>query len=616
MVLFKRLFLLFVILGAASLQAASLYTGLPQKEKNRWQKLLHFDGERSRIDERAFFVDPNGLTDPLKELEKFVELYTSGSTKKWGRLNLSLACAYPARVKFLKDNNLVKNNQKEDCPDFNNWLTEVNPEGLSVIFSTAYPNNPGSMFGHTFLRFHKKDGKNDLLDYGANYAAFTNEADIGIVYAFKGIFGGYRGYFDLAPYYLKVNEYNHGENRDLIEYELNLRPEQVSNILMHLWELYQGASFDYFFTYENCSFHLAELLNVALDEPLFAPKRWYYLPADLIHALYKQENLVKSIKDRPSQMRKVNSQMSQLSGEQQHLVMKSFKKKDISLLKNMAEEKALIALLNLEKYEEKEKFSTENKKLLRDLLEKVAGDKNWVKTQEIVVPFKNRPHLAHDSQKISLGGGKLDGSEVLNFSYQSGYHDLIARDLGLESFSQFKFITGDIMYRPNDKKIQLNEFTFIDVASLHPWRAYNHQLSWKAGLRVESFLERSDCRNCLRTLAEGKLGLSVGNKNLITSLFFGVVEEFSSQYKDKLKHHLAYEGIFGVKFKKMKLLASMEGRHDLSHIKKRTRHFLNLGGNYSLKRNYEIRLLSRYVYQGTSLELGGQSHSLNLGYYF
>ncbi|MCB9710367.1 MAG: DUF4105 domain-containing protein [Nitrospiraceae bacterium] len=94
-----------------------------------------------------------------------------------------------------------------------------------------------------------------------NYAADV-PPDAGIEFAYKGIMGGYKGFFSTIPYYMKVKEYRDIENRDIWEYRLNFSSEQNHRLLMHAWEL-GNAYFDYYFFRENCAYHILSLLEIA-----------------------------------------------------------------------------------------------------------------------------------------------------------------------------------------------------------------------------------------------------------------------------------------------------------------------------------------------------------------
>ena len=108
------------------------------------------------------------------------------------------------------------------CERFERWFADFEAQSITLIFPSAFLNNPASMFGHTLLRVDQR-GQTDstrILAYTINYAADV-PPDAGMAYPIRGIFGWYSGYFSTIPYYLKVQEYRDIENRDIWEYRLN-----------------------------------------------------------------------------------------------------------------------------------------------------------------------------------------------------------------------------------------------------------------------------------------------------------------------------------------------------------------------------------------------------------
>ena len=143
-----------------------------------------------------------------------------------GRSKQPAQCAFIARYHWL-DEHLRLDPERlppQRCERFENWYAELNPDAITLIFASAFMNNPASMFGHTLLRVDQKDQTEHtrILAYTINYAADV-PPDPGLMYAVYGIGGGYRGYFSTVPYYLKVQEYGDIENRDLWEYRLNFK---------------------------------------------------------------------------------------------------------------------------------------------------------------------------------------------------------------------------------------------------------------------------------------------------------------------------------------------------------------------------------------------------------
>lgn len=558
----------------------------------RWHQLLHFDGTESRADDELFFVHPEGKYNPQLELERFIAIYEGrvDQQKKFGRFNLDLSCAFPARTEFLIKQKIIRPKSVK-CSEWDKWKQEVSPSALMVVFSTAYPNNPGSMFGHTFLRFKKASSDKPLLDYSANYSALTASDDSGFMYAMKGIFGGYRGYFDLHPHYMLVNDYNHSENRDLIEYHLNLNQSQLDFLFAHLWELYQTSSFDYYFTWENCSFHLAELLNIVLDRPLDLPHRWFYLPVDLIHALMKREGLVSTISQRASQkrvLRKVDPQS--LDGK--------------------------IHYLNYLKFQKKGKLSEEENKEFIETLRERAKRGESSKPLEFK-PFENQPHLAHEAARLALGySQRREGA--LRLKYRSGYHEFLSPDQGLESFSQFLFLSPTLSLGKVEgrTKVILDEFSLIEIASLHPVEYFDRQLSWKVGARYERFLDESRCLDCGRFQGEGKMGFSFGDRGIIMSFLLGGVAEISGRFQNSYRLNVAYELLFGASFKALKLFSSFEGRANIEHFKDDFDHRMNLGLSGFISKNNTVRLEFKKLWSGRNWRASGDELALEWGVAF
>ena len=64
---------------------------------------------------------------------------------------------------------------------------------ITVIFASSYPGNPASLFGHTMLRVHRSSAtaEQPLLDEGIGFAADV-DTDNALLYAIKGLFGGFR----------------------------------------------------------------------------------------------------------------------------------------------------------------------------------------------------------------------------------------------------------------------------------------------------------------------------------------------------------------------------------------------------------------------------------------
>ena len=209
-------------------------------EHRQWHVLMHYrprlfgGGVKSQVDDPSFFLSLSGKFDPRAELEATLSSFFAPSVKEEGTEHSH--CAFIARYHWLKQELGFDPARLPEytCPQFSDWLAEMNPDAVTLIFPVAYLNNPASMFGHTRFRIDSKtrNEQTRLLDYTANYATSTQQ-ERGLSFALKGLFGGYQGSFSVAPYYAQVKRYGDLENRDIWEYRLTLSYEEVLRMKMH-----------------------------------------------------------------------------------------------------------------------------------------------------------------------------------------------------------------------------------------------------------------------------------------------------------------------------------------------------------------------------------------------
>ena len=158
----------------------------------------------------------------------------------------------------------------------NDGLPSLRAQSITLIFPSAFLNNPASMFGHAFLRIDQKGQTEQTRILGAYdqlcgvRTLLTPESP----YPIRGIFGGYSGYFSTYPYYLKVQEYRDFENRDDLGISPSILTEyQVTRLLlMHSWEMGMPPSTTSSVK-ENCSYHTLGASRVMPIPPLHLTRR-------------------------------------------------------------------------------------------------------------------------------------------------------------------------------------------------------------------------------------------------------------------------------------------------------------------------------------------------------
>lgn len=519
MVLMKFLFLLFLFPVLAFSQSFK-----EESEKREWHVLLHYKkrwigGFESEVDNANFFYAKDGKTNPEAEIKASVEMFSRNDIPE-GPLHPQ--CVFPARFQYLKKTfNL--NPINVECTEFKWWKDNLPYHSVSVIFASYYANNPASMFGHTLLRINSSDKKN-ISDYGVDFSAIS-PTDHGIEFAVRGLMGGYTGLFSIKPYYMKMNEYLENENRDLWEYDLDLKPEQIGYMLDHLWELMRHGSFDYFFLDENCSYEILTLLEVANPEWNFSDEFvWKAIPIDTVKAIVKA-GAVKDVHYRPAYKKTVTHKYSLLSWEEKRETKKLLEKELSPLeVKNPRVLEAAIANLRYERFEEK-KFTTDQAELLKSLLVQRASLGGTVDYKDIKesLPLKDlRPDTSHDSEKYGIAIGHNETLDTYTeIQFKSAFHDFLDLDRGYPKHSVINVADLNLRYSETRKSFFFQELKYAEAMSLFPLDGSEFKWSWRAGGRSYRVYDKY-CDFCVSHQLRSGGGLAK-NLGFIDMTLYGLI---------------------------------------------------------------------------------------------
>lgn len=449
-----------------------------------WLSLGHYEagklkGWRSYVSDAKFFLAKDGAHHPDAELKATVDaLYAPASLGE-----KHAQCVYPARTRWLKDQLHLTDLPAVDCVEFKQWFKDVAPHSAVMIFPAAYLNSPSSMFGHTLLRIDQADvqsNKTALLSYAINFGAYIEGSDNSILYAWKGLMGGYPGLFALVPYQEKLSKYRSLENRDLWEYRLNLTQVETERMVEHVWELKQ-IQFDYFFFDENCSYRLLELLQVArpglrLTEqfPLTA------IPTDTVKAV-KDAGLVEKIDYRPSRERELLERAKPLDSDEQQWVLKiSDDQKQLQdpTFKALGKDRqALIidAAYRLGRYranglERDSERSQRSFELLRAINQNPAPD--------LQIERPGLPENGHESRTWQAGIGTRGDKAFAEYGLRMAYHDLNDNAEGFPLGAQIEILQMKLrQYEGNNW--QLQQLDLATIRSLTPRNELLQPLSWQ-----------------------------------------------------------------------------------------------------------------------------------------
>jgi hypothetical protein len=448
-----------------------------------WHRLLYYRnhwgfGVRSAVDGKEFFLAPSGHKDPLAELQATIDAL-SHSERTYGPRKQLAYCAFPARRIFL-ERRLGKEFPAKPCADYQEYLTKLAARSISLVYATSYPNNPASMFGHTFFRVASRNNASSkdlsLLDTSVNYAAQVPPDENPFAFAWFGLTGGYQGRFSLVPFFAKVEEYGFFEGRDLWEYELNLSPAELEMALAALWEIETNSFFDYYFFDENCSLQLLLILEIARPDWRISSHFIHMIPGESIRRVAEVPNAVRSVRFRPSLQRRLGAQVEALSPEER----KQWRQLRAGGAVDGAQRAPLVAYslyLQTEKQANKDRWPDEQKKREREVLLAIAASKTEVKEAE-VPPNGRGPEAGHGAYGIGLGGRfHRHGSAGGVLSLRPAYHDLLDFDEGYRPNNEFRFPNLSLLWR--EGRLRLDQGEVFSIVSLTPWNLVSRPFSWR-----------------------------------------------------------------------------------------------------------------------------------------
>jgi hypothetical protein len=287
----------------------------------QWLALLHmrphlpFNHIISEVDDKAFFLSSEGKYNALQELTATLKAFAQPPNQE--ALDKSPQCRFPARFHWLKKvipHQVAASFIETECPTFERVFERIHGNQLTLVFPASQLNSPSSMYGHTLFRLDRND-RHNLLNFSITFAAYADPNDNELVYSFKGLFGGYPGYFSVVPYHQKVKEYSRMESRDVWEYPLNITQEDIDQLIRHAWELNE-IQFDYYFFNENCSYRLLTLIDAAnIQYNLTEAFRFKAIPLDTVKA-FADRHLLKDAEYRASHTTQIKHMLAHSNSEQ------------------------------------------------------------------------------------------------------------------------------------------------------------------------------------------------------------------------------------------------------------------------------------------------------------
>ncbi len=447
-----------------------------------WKLLLHVKGEESEIDDSAFFLSKDGKTDVKSELHATIDALYNETVFD----DNATACRFPARKAWLQKELKLKNLPLVTCKSYDTLIEKINPQSVTMVFADAHINSPASMFGHTFLRIDSSH-ESKLLSHAINYSANADQkTENGVVFAIKGLFGGYPGIYSLLPYYEKLKEYKNTEQRDIWEYELNLTPEEVNRMMMHIWEVHNTYSWYYFFD-ENCSYNMLWLLEVARPSVHLREHFFYQvIPPETLFAL-KQEHLIQKERYRPSKRSMLLAYEDILSLKKQNNA--------ITLARgNASVDEVLDTISSLE---QKRYFLEASAELCEYyFIENHLDKEKYLEIFQSILQARSKlgvgkslharepqnPLNAHKSSRLSYMLASRNGYASHYLGLRAAYQDIFESDIGMLRGTQIEFfdlLLSYSQYQEEKSQLELEKLIIISLASYAQRGSFFQPFSWR-----------------------------------------------------------------------------------------------------------------------------------------
>lgn len=476
-----------------------------------WRALGHYHREmtgwRSDIDDDGFFLAEHGAVDPHRELVATLAAFTDPARRQ------QAVCRYPSRFAWLRGKNrALAELAPIHCPAFERWLDEMKPAGASLIFPAAYINSPSSMFGHTFLRIDgaAQDERTRLLAYSIGYGAEVARDENGFLYAWNGLTGGYQGFLNGAAYYDKVIEYNDLEARDIWEYRLELTPDELAQLMRHIWEL-QQVNFNYYFIDENCSYRLLSLLDVARPGMDVAAKfASHTIPADTVRALQAQ-GLIGPNVYRPAALTQLRFTLEGMDQAQQELALAMATGthapgKRPALLDDAGYARTLDFAYDILRYRVQKKLEADAVDASGRSLRLLSARSKLPAASVQSPPPPEPPEAGHRSARFDLGLAQRGQQTTLLLAVRPAFHDLLDNPAGYVTGAAINFFSMQAALDTETGRLQLDRLQLLDITAIPGRNRFLKPLSWRVNAGWERAEERRD--DPLRFRMMGSVGMT------------------------------------------------------------------------------------------------------------
>lgn len=485
-----------------------------------WLALLHWnrggtsrDRGRSYVDDSAFFLSPNGNDDAAAELDAsiaalLVDTPVSGDE--------DLRCRFVARYRWLADRlGIAPQNLQAGCPAYAAWRAGINPGRVTLVFPGSYLNSPSSMFGHTLLRIDPpvEETSTVWLSRAVSFGADVTGADGSLPYVWKGLAGGYRGRFQVEPYFAKIQTYGRMENRDLWEYPLDFTPRETGFLVDHLWEI-RDTNFDYYFFDENCSYRLLELLEVARPSlDLTGAWRFSEVPVNTVRSV-REAGAAAAPTLRPSAQRELRTRIATLPPDERAIALalsRDLAALDAPAFRALPPERQanVLATAYAQVVYRSRKVVGRNESRAKLGLELLRAMNALPSAPLPGAPQPDAPEEGHATHLWGIYGGAMGDASLAGMEWRGSYHDMLDPLAGFLRGAELTMLDADLRYVDGDR-LRLQRLDVANVFSLSPRDAFFPSWSWRVRGGIERLAVKDEVRGMAGMEGGGGVAYDVG----------------------------------------------------------------------------------------------------------
>lgn len=315
------------------------------------------------------------------------------------------------------------------------------------------------------------------------------------MYAWLGMTGGFPGTYAMHPYYVKINEYNDMESRDLWEFRLNLTAEELEFLQAHLWEL-SSVYFPYYYLDENCSYQLLTLLEAVRPSASLTNRfSLFVTPTDTLHTMNEQGFFTGKTDYRAAVFTRYTTFFENSSAQARSIFKDLLTSRALPQEQTVDNVAAVDMLLEYYKYTNEYEISgwkpvdLAHYRALLYWRSKLALDPGLERF--VIADAEKNPLAGFKSTEIRAGYYSASSAHALVFGIRPALREFQDVTLGFSPWSQMQIMGFSLSYLVKENQVRLEEFNVVDLAALSPWRAHIRKLTYRlrTGLyRYDQFL--------------------------------------------------------------------------------------------------------------------------------